>query len=183
MDCGEGEEKILKAAAWFRNSCAALLLLGSIGGAFAFEGAGTPFQLAGQVQTPATLDLAALRKLPAVHKEVTYIAAGGAVTKSFTGALLWDVLQSAGGIVADPAVKHGILRTIIIVTGSDGYEAVFSAGEIAPDFGGAPILVAYEANGQPLEDGGSARIVAPGDRHGGRFVNCIAKIEVRNAGN
>jgi len=173
----------LKAAAWFRNFCAALLLLGAAGEASGLEGAGAAFQIAGQIQTPATLDLEALRKLPAVHKDVPYIAAGEVVARSFTGALLWDVLQSAGGVAVDPNVKNDIIHKIIIVSGRDGYEAVFSAGEIAPDFGGAQILVAYEANGQPLDDGGSARIVVPGDRRGGRFVGRIAKIEVRNGGN
>jgi DMSO/TMAO reductase YedYZ molybdopterin-dependent catalytic subunit len=173
----------VKAAAWFRNVSAVFILLGSIGAAFAFESAGATFQLAGQVQTPATFDAAALRKLPAVHKEVTYLTGGGPATRSFTGALLWDVLQSAGGIVVDPDVKNGLLRKIIIVTGGDGYVTVFSAGEIAPDFGDAPILVAYEANGQALYDGGSARIVVPGDRHGGRFVSRILKIEVQSGAN
>jgi hypothetical protein len=56
----------------------------------------------------------------------------------------------------------------------------FGAGEIAPNFGGDQIIVAYAVNGQPLTDTGFARIVAPGDKQGGRFVSNIVKIEVRN---
>jgi hypothetical protein len=93
--------------------------------------------------------------------------------------LLWDLLQSVG-IILDSTIKNDILHQIVIVTGSDGYETVFGAGEIAPNFGGDQILVAYGVNGQSLGSDGFARIVAPGDKQGGRFVSNIAKIEVRN---
>jgi hypothetical protein len=68
------------------------------------------------------------------------------------------------------------------VTASDGYETVFAAGEISPTFGGGQIMVAYAADGQPLGANGFARIVAPGDKAGGRFVSNIVKIKVRDAG-
>ncbi len=57
---------------------------------------------------------------------------------------------------------------------------LFGGGEIAPSFGGDQIIIAYGANGQLLTTDGFARIVAPGDKQGGRFVSNIAKIEVRN---
>jgi len=112
---------------------------------------------------------------------VTYFAAGAVTSQSFTGALLWDLLQSVG-VIVDPNIKNDILRRIVIVTGSDGYQSTFGAGEINPTFGGSQIMVAYAANGQPLGQDGFARIVVPGDKAGGRFVSNIAKIEVRNTG-
>jgi hypothetical protein len=66
------------------------------------------------------------------------------------------------------------------VTGTDGYVAVFTAGEIDPGFGCNQILVAYAVNGQPLGSEGPAQIVAPGDKAGGRFVHNIAKIIVED---
>jgi Oxidoreductase molybdopterin binding domain len=114
------------------------------------------------------------------NQNVTYFAAGSVVSQTFTGALLWDVLSSVG-IVLDPNVKNDILTKIIVVTGSDGYQATFGAGEIAPNFGGNQILVAYAVDGQPLGSAGLARIVAPGDKQGGRFVSSIVKIEVETA--
>jgi hypothetical protein len=95
--------------------------------------------------------------------------------------LLWDVLQSAG-IKVDPNVKNDILRFIVVVTGSDGYEAIFGAGEIDPEFGGDQIIIAYTENGQSLGQDGFAKIIAPGDKAGGRFVSNIVKIEVRDVG-
>jgi hypothetical protein len=50
-----------------------------------------------------------------------------------------------------------------------------STGEIAPDLGGKPALVAYERDGKPLDD---FRIVMPGDKHGARNVRDVAAITV-----
>lgn len=137
------------------------------------------FQVTGNVQNPTPVYLKQLQQLPRVNQNVTYFAAGSVVSQSFTGALLWDLLQAVG-IVLDPTIKNDILHQIVIVTGSDGYESVFGAGEIAPNFGGDQIIVAYAVNGQALGDTGFARIVAPGDKQGGRFVSNIVKIEVKN---
>ena len=168
-----------------RGILAALLLLGVTGvPALAQSSSVRPpsppvFRVSGQVQTPKLFNVPTLKKLPVSHENVTYFAAGSVVSHSFTGALLWDLLQSVG-IVVDPTVKNDILRKTIVVTGTDGYVAVFTAGEIAPNFGGNQVLVAYEVDGEPLGADGPAEIVAPGDKAGGRFVHNIATIEVRD---
>jgi hypothetical protein len=64
--------------------------------------------------------------------------------------------------------------------GSGGYETVFGTGEVG--FGGYKILIAYK-NGQLLGNDGFARIVASGDKEGGRFVFNSVKIEVRTVAN
>jgi DMSO/TMAO reductase YedYZ molybdopterin-dependent catalytic subunit len=160
---------------------AALLLAAMIAVSTLAEAAGPTlyFQVTGNVQNPTLFDIRKLRALPEANQNVTYFAAGSVVSESFTGALLWDLLQCVG-IRLDPSIKNDILHQIVIVTGIDGYESVFGAGEIAPNFGGDQIIVAYAVNGQPLGSDGFARIVAPGDKQGGRFVSNIAKIEVRN---
>ncbi|MGO9673870.1 MAG: molybdopterin-dependent oxidoreductase [Methylocella sp.] len=161
-----------------RILCIVMLLFSVVGvSTLAWAWAGPPFVVVGDVTTPTTFNLAKLRSLPVTNQNVTYFAAGSVVSQSFTGALLWDVLQSVG-IVLNPNVKNDILRKIVVVTGSDGYQATFGAGEIAPNFGGDQILVAYAVNGQPLGSAGLARIVAPGDKQGGRFVSNIVKIDV-----
>jgi Oxidoreductase molybdopterin binding domain len=137
------------------------------------------FLVAGQVKTPKWVNVSTLQQLPHVNQNVTYFAAGSVVNSTFTGALLWDLLQSVG-IITDPKIKNDILRKIIIVTGTDGYVSVFTAGEIDPGFGGNQILVAYAVNGQPLGSEGPAQIVAPGDKAGGRFVHNIATIIVED---
>jgi hypothetical protein len=52
------------------------------------------------------------------------------------------LLADAGGVTTTTA-KNDILSKYVIATGSDGYQAVFSLGEIDPMFGSQPVLVAY----------------------------------------
>jgi len=164
-----------------RSFLAALLLLGatSVSALAGSPSSEQSFRVFGQVQTPKIVTVRALKRLPESNQNVTYFAAGSVVSHSFTGALLWDLLQSVG-IIINPVIKNDILRKTIVVTGTDGYAAVFTAGEIAPNFGGNQVLVAYEVDGEPLGTDGSAEIVAPGDKAGGRFVHNIATIEVRD---
>jgi hypothetical protein len=145
-------------------------------------GVSTFFTVSGEVTNRAVFDLTKLEQFPPAQENVTYFAAGSVVSESFTGVLLWDLLNNApvDGIVTDPAIKNDILHKIIIVTGTDCYQSVFGAGEIDPFFGGSQIMVAYATGGQSLGNAGFARVVVPGDKAGGRFVSNIANIEVRD---
>ena len=50
-----------------------------------------------------------------------------------------------------------------MVTGADGYQVALGWGELDPEFGAAPILLAYLSDGQPMGDKqGMARLVVPG---------------------
>jgi DMSO/TMAO reductase YedYZ molybdopterin-dependent catalytic subunit len=81
-----------------------------------------------------------------------------------------------------PDRKNDVLRKYVVVTGSDGYQAVLALAEILPDFGGQPVLVAYERDGKALgADQGTARLVVPRDKRGGRYVSNIVRIELRDA--
>jgi hypothetical protein len=122
------------------------------------------------------------QKYSPAQENVTYFAAGSVVTESFTGVLLWDLLNSppVGGITTNPKIKNDILHKVVVVTGSDCYQSVFGAGEIAPSFGGSQIMVAYASGGAPLGTAGFARIVVPSDKAGGRFVSNIVEIEVKD---
>jgi hypothetical protein len=61
----------------------------------------------------------------------------------------------------------------------DGYQVVFSLGEVDPALGDTPILVADKANGKALfGENGAFRIVVPRDKRGARSVRMLTKIEV-----
>ena len=79
-------------------------------------GVSTTFRVSGQVTNPVIFNLAKLQKFAVSTQNVTFFAAGQVTSGSYTGALLWDVLQSAG-IKVDPNVKNDILRFIVVVTG------------------------------------------------------------------
>lgn len=143
-------------------------------------GPSTNFAFSGLVSHPASYNEATLAALPSVTESVTYTAGGSPVSASYTGVSLWTLLTAAG-LVTDPAVKNDELRDYVLATGSDGYEATFSLGELDPRFGGsasAPDLVAYAENGQPLGADGFAQLVVPGDAAGGRYVDNLISLQV-----
>jgi hypothetical protein len=145
-------------------------------------GVSTHFTVEGKVTKKTFVDLWKLQTLAPATANVTYFAAGAVQSHQFTGALLWDLLQSVG-IKLDSTIKNDILHKSIVVTGTDGYETVFSAGEINPSFGGSQIIIAYEEDGQSLGTDGFAKIIVPGDKAGGRFVSNIIEIKVISTDN
>jgi hypothetical protein len=146
-----------------RTLSAALLLIG-IGGtplqAACPGGVSSYFNVSGEVTNRAVFDLNKLEQFAPAQENVTYFAAGSVVTESFTGVLLWDLLNNApvNGIVTEPAIKNDILHKVIIVTGTDCYQSVFGAGEVDPFFGGNP----RSWSPMPLADSRSAALVLRG---------------------
>lgn len=139
------------------------------------------FTLSGLVNSPGTFDLADLQAFPPTSQNVTYQSGSGTTSGTFTGVPLYDFLtspQGGGGLTLTPGVRNDFLRNYVVATGSDGYRAVVSVGEIHPNFGQQENLVAYQFNGQPLGDNGFARITAPGDLAGGRYVSNLDSLQV-----
>lgn len=136
--------------------------------------------VAGLVGTPRTFSLDDLGGLSQVTLPVTF-GSGQAVESSvFTGPRLLDVLDAAGGPTF-PQGRNAKLRTYVLATGADGYQAIVAWGELDPDFGAQPVLVAWSRDGQPLGEGqGIARLVVPADKRGGRHVATVTRIEVRD---
>ncbi|MEN0075045.1 MAG: hypothetical protein AAGC69_11710 [Paracraurococcus sp.] len=153
-----------------------------IGGA---GGVSTSFDLGGAVAHPASFDAADLAALASVTLTASYTSGAGAVTDTYTGVPLWTLLQEAG-VTTDAAVKNDLLDFYVVATGSDGYHALFSMGELDPRFGDGQVLVAYDDTaGQLGPDGkdGFARLVVPNDGAGGRYVSNLVGLEVFRADN
>ncbi|HXQ52452.1 MAG TPA: molybdopterin-dependent oxidoreductase [Stellaceae bacterium] len=152
-----------------------LVSAGIMASARADESAAPALLIDGLVKRSLHLTVAELRSLPAVRREISFRTDHGDRKASYVGALLWDVIQHAG--VDDPA-KWGELRHVMAVTGKDAYLVMFSLGEIDPNFGNAPVIIAYEQDGHPIGDG-ALRLVVPGDIHGARDVRDLIHIELR----
>ena len=138
----------------------------------------SPVLISGQIADPGIYNLPTTT--PATTESVTYTAAGVPVSDTYTGTTLWNLLADAGGVTTTTA-KNDILSKYVIATGSDGYQAVFSLGEIDPMFGNQPVLVAYaDTAGQlgPKGSDGLARMVVPGDIAGGRYVSDLVSLQV-----
>ncbi len=135
------------------------------------EGISPSFTVSGAVGKRATFDLAALQAQPAVTLTVG--------SNTYTGVSLWALLNDASvGLKPDTAVRNPVLSMYAVVVGSDGYRAVVSLAEIAPESGNRMALVAYSLNGTPLGRNGMARLVVAGDVKPGRSVARLAAIEV-----
>ena len=130
----------------------------------------TSFAVSGLVTNPGSFDLAALQALPVVTQTVG--------TTTYTGVSLWALLNTTVGIQIDPAGHNPALSMVAVATGSDGYKAVVSLGEIHPNFGNQPAMIAYEVDGAPIDANGFARLVMPNDVRAGRFVSKLIGIEV-----
>jgi molybdate transport system substrate-binding protein len=138
--------------------------------------------IGGQVLNPLKLTVEDLKaNYPSVKKEVTYLSGENSVSASFTGVLLVDILDSAQ-INLNADVKNDKLSIIIVGTATDKYQAVIAYGEIDPDFGNQPVMVAYEQDGKLIADKeGPIRLIVPGDKRGGRYVSGLVSLEVRDA--
>lgn len=135
--------------------------------------------IAGAVEHPKTLTLADLRREPATTEAVSLKTGKGVLTGSYTGVLLWTLLQQAAIKVA-PGSKNEVIRHTIVVTSSDGYATVLSAAELDPEFGDNRAIIAYAKDGQPLSDArGFARLILPADKSAGRAISGVASITVQ----
>ena len=132
--------------------------------------------LQGLLKHPQSIDLAALRRLPSETVRVQYETEhGDVVNATFTGVRLWTLLQAAGGLADD--ARGADVRHMIRVTAGDAYVAVLSTGEIAPDFGAKPALIAYQRDGALLA-GKGYYLVMPGDKRDSRYVSDVVSINV-----
>ena len=136
----------------------------------------------GMVETPLTLTLADLRKLPpASGGEIAVTRHNGDKAETITsykGVRLRDILDKA---VLDAPGHNDVKKIAIIASATDGYAVVFSWGELYNSPAGESIIVYYEKNGKALDDndGEIALISAQDIRTGPRHVKWLNGIEVR----
>ncbi len=100
------------------------------------------------LSVPVTADL--LAGLPVQEVDTLHQSSKGEIKGHYTGALLWDLIAATTTI--DDDVKPA-LRRVVLVTASEGHQVVYGIGDIAPDFGNAPILIGYALDGAPIPDG------------------------------
>ena len=71
------------------------------------------------------------------------------------------------------------LSTYVRATAVDGYELIFSLGELDPGLNSNEVIVADTMDGKPLADQqGPFRIVVPYDKRGVRSVRMLQPLEV-----
>jgi DMSO/TMAO reductase YedYZ molybdopterin-dependent catalytic subunit len=139
--------------------------------------------ISGEVASPREVTLADLQLLPVETVEVTVAVleeGGASETHTYTGVHLYDVLEWVG-LAGDPADPESRVQLYVVLTARDGYQVVLSVGEIQPDLGDAPILLAWEEDGAPLPaEQAPAQLVVPGDGDDSRYIWAITEIDVRS---
>ena len=125
---------------------------------------------------PARLVAASeLATLPAVQVTVRSELGHGPSQRTFSGPLLWTVLER-GGLVEGLGARDQA-RAAVVVTGRDDYVAVIALGEISPEFEAKQVIIAENVDGQPIPPE-NLRIVVPGDKRGARNVHEIGWIKL-----
>ena len=137
------------------------------------------FEIKGAVEHPRTFVIANLQAKTATTQDISQKTGKGTMTGKFTGVLLWTLLQDAG-IKTTQGLKNDIIRHTVLITASDGYSTLLSTGELDPEFGGEPAMIAYAKDDKPLEDrDGFAKLLILGDKSAGRAISGVVSIEVR----
>lgn len=135
------------------------------------------FTIGGQVKTPQHFSAQDLEKFPTTQVSVSFVTGHGQEGGSYSGVLLWTLLGKAE--LANGPEKGALLKHVIVVTGRDGYAIALSAGELAPEFENKSVILATERDGKPIPTADGIRLIVPGDKHGGRAVRDVAKVDVQ----
>lgn len=136
----------------------------------------------GQVLNPLALTAEDLQsQFPAHTVEVMYTVNGEALTTTYTGALLWDVVNaSQPNFNAD--INGDKLSMYLVVSAVDSYQATVAWGEIDPALANGEILLAYAQDDAPIADEyGAVRLVVPSDASDGRYVSGVQNVSLRDA--
>ena len=123
-------------------------------------------QVTGDVKQALTLSADDLAKMPRASARTTKIG----IETVYEGVWLHEVLKKAG-VPEGSELRGKALTTYVLVEAQDGYQVVFSLGELDPAFVDSEILLADTANGKPLFGAqGRFRLVAAKDKPGARSV-------------
>ena len=129
--------------------------------------------VSGDVKQPLTLTASDLASMP----RATVTTNNNGIARIYEGVWLSEVLKKAGVQVG--GLRGPTLAVYVLASASDGYQVVFSIGELDPEMTDAQFLLADKADGKPLfgEDG-AFRLVVPKDKRGARSVRMLYKLEV-----
>jgi len=131
-------------------------------------------QVTGSVKQALTLTADDLAKMARASVRTT----NNGMETVYEGVWLREVLNKAG-VPGGSALRGKALSTYVLAEAQDGYQVVFSIGELDPAFIDNEILLADTANGKPLFGAqGRFRLVVPKDKEGARSIRMLTKLEV-----
>lgn len=97
---------------------------------------------------------------------------------SYEGVLLREILKRAG-VPLGKELRGKALASYVVAKARDGYQVVFSLGEMDTTFGNESILVADKRDGKALFGyQGPFRLVCANDKAGARSVRMLEALEL-----
>jgi hypothetical protein len=157
-----------------------LVLLAAPGGTHAATGtqggatATAVLTIAGDVAAPLSLAAAALKAMPRTQVEVKEEGR----TLIYDGVLVAELLKRAGAPLGD-ALRGPAVASYVLASAPDGYQVVFSLGELDSAFTNNDIIVADTVDGKPLDSAqGPLRIIAPRDARRSRSIRQLHRLEL-----
>ena len=112
---------------------------------------------------------------PLPHTTVNVYNEHAKANQSYSGVPVTDLLTRLG-VPDKPRGRD--FRIYLVAVGSDGYEAVYSLGEVTPDVHDGTVLVADAVDGKPLPAAGPLQLVATGEKRPARWVRSLVAIRV-----
>jgi len=131
-------------------------------------------QVTGAVKQTLTLTADDLAKMPRASVKTM----NNGMETIYEGVWLHEVLKRAA-VPQGEALRGKALTSYVLAQAQEGYQVVFSLGELDPAFIDNEILLADTANGKALFGAqGRFRLVVPKDKAGARSVRLLTKLEV-----
>jgi molybdopterin-dependent oxidoreductase-like protein protein len=130
--------------------------------------------IGGDVPTPLALKAEDLASMP---REKASVPEPDGTEVEYEGVPLREVLKKAGLPLGK--LRGKALTTYILAKAHDGYQVVFTLGEIDAEFGNQQILVADKRDGKALFGyQGPFRLLCPRDKAGARSVRMLESLEI-----
>jgi hypothetical protein len=131
--------------------------------------------VSGDITAPLTLKAEDLAAMP---REKATVPEQDGTRVEYEGVPLREVLKKAGAPLGKQ-LRGKALASYVLAKAHDGYEVVFTLGEIDEAFGNTPILVADKRDGKALFGyQGLFRLVCPNDKAGARSVRMLETLEI-----
>ena len=157
------------------NSCGIVFAVLCAGFAFAQAPAPGTLTVKGDIATPLALKADDLAAMP---REKFLIPNPDGTQAQYEGVALREILKRAGAL-GETQLRGSGLSTYVLASAHDGYQVLFTLGEIDALLGNAKIVIADRRDGKPLPDNqGPFRLVCPDDKVGARSVRMLESLEV-----
>jgi hypothetical protein len=139
------------------------------------NGATAELTVRGDIPAPLVLKAEDLARMP---RETVTVPDQDGTKVSYEGVPLREILKRAG-VPLGKDLRGKALASYVLAKAHDGYQVVFSLGELDDAFGNESIVVADKRDGKALFGyQGPFRLVCPNDKAGARSVRMLETLEL-----